>query len=109
MIEPVAGMNAFRLTLIGMLMVASGPLAADTAPPWLDATLTPESRAHLLLKAMTLDEKLALLHGPMALPLAGVPIEQSPLPAGAPWSAGFIPGVPRLALPLWWKQMRVWE
>ncbi len=40
-----------------------------------------------------------MLHGPMALPLAGVPIEQSPLPAGATWSAGFIPGVPRLALP----------
>ena len=92
-------MNRFRLMALCVLLVAPGLLTAGTAQPWLDATRTPESRALLVLKAMTLDEKLAMLHGPMALPLAGVPIELSPLPAGARWSAGFIPGVPRLALP----------
>jgi beta-glucosidase len=92
-------MNRFPLTLLCLLTLASQAPAAGGAQPWLDATRTPESRARLLLNAMTLEEKLAMLHGPMALPLAGVPIEQSPLPAGATWSAGFIPGVPRLALP----------
>jgi beta-glucosidase len=99
MIEPAPRLHSFRLMILGVLLVAEGAVAASPAQPWLDATRTPESRALLVLKAMTLEEKLALLHGPMALPLAGVPIEQSPLPPGAPWSAGFVPGVPRLALP----------
>ena len=91
--------QGFRPTMLCLLMVAPAALAAGPASPWLDATRTPEARALLVLKAMTLEEKLALLHGPMALPLAGVPIDQSPRPAGAPWSAGFIPGIPRLGVP----------
>jgi len=30
---------------------------------WMDPSLTPEQRAELLLAAMTLDEKIALVHG----------------------------------------------
>lgn len=31
--------------------------------PWMDASLSPERRAELLIAAMTLDEKIALMHG----------------------------------------------
>ena len=92
-------MNGFRQSLVCVLLVSPGLLSAQTSRPWLDAARTPQARALLVLKAMTLDEKLAMVHGPMALPLAGVPIDQSPLPAGAPWSAGFIPGIARLGIP----------
>ncbi len=51
-----------------LLAAIALPLAAQTAErPWLDAKLSPEARADLLLKSMTLDEKIALLHGPMAV------------------------------------------
>ena len=32
--------------------------------PWSDVSKTPDERAHTLVSAMTIDEKLAMLHGP---------------------------------------------
>lgn len=55
-----------------------------------------DERAQQLLSALTLDEKLALLHGPMALPLFG---PNAHLPPDAIPAAGYIPGVPRLGIP----------
>ena len=68
--------------------------APVTARPWMDKRLTPDRRADLLIAAMTLDEKIALLHGPMAMPFGPFI-----LPEGAVGSAGFIPGNARLGIP----------
>ncbi len=46
-----------------------------------------------LVAAMTLPEKLAMLHGPYAEDV------DHPKPAGAIGSAGYVPGVPRLGIP----------
>ena len=46
-----------------------------------------------LLAAMTLPEKLGMLHGPYAA------FPDRPKPAGAIGSAGYVPGVPRLGIP----------
>ncbi|MHA6720432.1 glycoside hydrolase family 3 C-terminal domain-containing protein [Sphingomonas sp. RS6] len=87
--------------LAGSAMVAGQPLAAQEAGatqtnrPWMDTRLSPDRRAALLLAAMTLDEKIALLHGPMALALG----PQMPLPKGAVGSAGYIAGNERLGIP----------
>jgi beta-glucosidase len=62
--------------------------------PWRDTTKTPDARAHLLSQALTLDEKISLLHGIFALPVFG-----APLPADAIGSGGYVPGVPRLGIP----------
>jgi beta-glucosidase len=74
------------------------PVAAlpDTvaARPWLDKAQTPDKRAELLLQAMTLEEKVRILHGPMGRARFG-----SPKPEGALGSAGYVPGVPRLGIP----------
>jgi beta-glucosidase len=85
------------------------PSPAPLARPWLDRDLSPEVRAHAAVAAMTLDEKLRLVFGysDQALTeLAKVPEDVvSPelktyvtthLVKG---SAGFVPGVPRLAIP----------
>lgn len=69
--------------------------AAAPARPWMDTKLSPEKRADLLLAAMTLDEKIAMLHGPMAMPFG----PRFPMPKGAIGSAGFIPGNDRLGIP----------
>ncbi len=68
--------------------------AAAKKRPWMDKTLPAERRADLLLAQMTLDEKVAMLHGPMALPFG-----DWKMPEGAVGSAGFIPGNARLGIP----------
>lgn len=75
---------------------AQAPEAEEThsAWPWMDDSLAPERRAELLLAEMTFDEKIALLHGPMAMPFG--PFK---LPEGAIGSAGYIPGNERLGIP----------
>ena len=92
------GLKLAAALLCGMSAVATAPLVAQSdsaaARPWMDTRLAPEKRAELILAQMTFDEKVAMLHGPMAMPLFG-----NKLPDGAVGSAGFIPGNARLGIP----------
>ncbi len=47
----------------GIVAGASALAAQDTNRPWMNPKLSPEERAGLVLKQLTLDEKIALLHG----------------------------------------------
>lgn len=67
---------------------------AVTAHPWDNTSLSPEQRAALLNRELTLDERISMVHGPMALP-----INNTQLPPEAILAAGYIPGVPRLGIP----------
>jgi beta-glucosidase len=63
--------------------------------PWLDSSLSPDTRADLVLKELTLDEKITLIHGQG---LAGM----TPLGPQRVYSnggVGFTMGVPRLGIP----------
>jgi len=86
------------LLLAGVAAMAAPPVRAQSAMPaarpWMNAQLDPDQRTKLLLSQMTFDEKVALLHGAMAMPFG--PFK---LPAGAIGSAGFIPGIERLGIP----------
>ena len=66
--------------------------------PWMDKTLPPDRRADLVLQEMTLDEKIALLHG------NGMPGWPRAVPNANPYlgngGAGFVLGVPRLGIPI---------
>lgn len=55
--------------------------------PWMDASLSADQRAQMVLAAMTLDEKIQLVHG------YGI---ATPASNGG---AGYVPGIPRLGLP----------
>ena len=61
----------------------------------MDKTLTPDQRAELVLKEMTLDEKIQLVHG------SGMPGFGSTDPAAvrSNGGGGFVPGIERLGLP----------
>ena len=65
---------------------------------WMDKTLPPDRRADLVLQEMTLDEKIALLHG------NGMPGWPRVVPSANPslgnGGAGFVLGVPRLGIPI---------
>jgi len=84
-----------------LLALCVGATHAQNTPqapgpkPWQDRTLSPDQRASLLDKELTLDERLGLLHGPMAIPF----FPGMKLPEGAIGSAGYIAGVPRLGIP----------
>jgi beta-glucosidase len=64
--------------------------AADTRP-WMNAGLSPDQRAELVLQAMTQDEKFRLLRTEYG--------DRHPRPAGALGSAGYQPAITRLGLP----------
>jgi len=61
----------------------------------MNAGLSPDERADLVLKEMTLDEKVALLHG------VGMPTDEPVTPENAPSNrgVGYAVGVPRLGIP----------
>jgi beta-glucosidase len=65
--------------------------------PWMDKSLSPDQRAELVLKEMTLDEKIQLLHG-NGMP--GWPGEPRPNHLLSNGGAGFVLGIPRLGLPM---------
>lgn len=85
------------VAVLWILFAAPAAQAQPKLPsdrPWMNTTLGPDERAALLEQALTLAEKLALLHSNVGAAFRG-----EPLPAGALGSAGFVPGVPRLGVP----------
>ena len=93
-----------HLTLVAAL-AAAFPLfatvahAADApaAQPWMDRSLSADQRARLAVKAMTREEKLRWVFGYFG---TAFPPKGTTPPKGAlPFSAGFVPGNPRLGLP----------
>jgi beta-glucosidase len=64
---------------------------------WMDASLSPDERADLVLKEMTLDEKMNLVHGNGMPGWPGKPRPNAYLGNGG---AGFVLGVARLGIPM---------
>jgi len=91
----VARLTGFCAGTLGLL--AAIPFSiAQTAKPWMDTSLRPEARAEMVLQQMTLDEKLALLHGNG---MAHASQWQMPLTHLANGGAGYTEGVERLGIP----------
>ena len=65
------------------------------APATAQAPVSPDARARATLAQMSLDEKLSMVHGIMAIPLG----PKVTIPSDAVPGAGYIPGVPRLGIP----------
>lgn len=63
--------------------------------PWSNASLTPDQRADMVLKEMTLAEKIQLVHGIGWGPLR----EGAPTPPDNNGGAGEVLGIPRLGIP----------
>jgi beta-glucosidase len=98
-------LRASRTTLSIFLTVASLASALFSAAqsaseksasqPWTNASLSPDQRASLVLKQMTLDEKISLLHG-TGMPGLG---PMSALAVHSNGGAGYVVGVARLGIP----------
>ena len=84
---------------LSFLLSALPALAQETTKhPWSDKSLSPDVRADLVLKEMTLDEKIDLLHG------NGMPGWPEPKPRANFYlgnnGAGFVVGLARLGIPI---------
>jgi beta-glucosidase len=94
---------AFSVALAAALLAGSGAFAQIPGPsspkhyPWSDKTLSPDQRADLVLKELTLDEKIQMLHGLGWQTIFAQP-ESGP-GTRAISTLGFISGVPRLGIP----------
>ena len=87
----------FKRKLLWLAVLASGALSATCtqavfadALPWMDASKSPSERADLLVGAMTLDQKIAQLHG------QGGTVPEVP-ECGS--SIRKVPGIPALQIP----------
>jgi beta-glucosidase len=85
-----SGCLALFAALLFVLPAAAPPAVAAPAQsrgrrPWMNRSLSAEQRANLLIRAMTLDDKIALLHGVTPYPVKGY--------------AGYVPPNPRLGIP----------
>ncbi|HXI47096.1 MAG TPA: beta-glucosidase [Steroidobacteraceae bacterium] len=63
--------------------------------PWMNPSLAPDLRADMVLKQLTLDEKIQLVHGIGWGPL----VPGSPVPPDNNGGAGEVLGIPRLGIP----------
>jgi beta-glucosidase len=84
------------IAALALISAASIAAAQNNDRPWMNPTLSPEERACLVLKQLTLDEKLALLHGNG---MAHAPQWQMPLSNLTNGGAGYVEGVKRLGIP----------
>jgi beta-glucosidase len=82
-----------RMTL-AMAAMGAAATSAQASEAWRDASLTPDARAEAIVRAMTLDEKIQLLHGKLGFAYGG-----QPAPDGAHRGAGYIAALPQVGVP----------
>jgi beta-glucosidase len=82
-----------RKFLLTTFVLAATAVGAQPQP-WLNAKLSPDRRAQLVLAQLTRDEKLELVRGYFAVPFGGKPRR-----AGSVGGAGYVPGIARLGFP----------
>ena len=68
---------------------------SETSHPWMNTSLSPDERASAVVKEMTIDEKIQMLHGTGLVGLSPM----SPLAIHSNGGAGYVPGIPRLGIP----------
>ncbi len=79
-----------------LLAAACSVMAQNATQPWMNSSLSPEERAELVLKQMTLEEKVALLHGNG---MQHASQWQMPLTHLSNGGAGYVEGIKRLGIP----------
>ena len=97
-LPPLAAVALFAASsaLPAQHVAHNGQLKQEPANfPWMNKSLSPDQRANLVLKEMTLDEKISLLHG-NGMPGWGKPEPNAYLGNGG---AGFVLGIERLGIP----------
>ncbi len=77
--------GAVFMLLAALLFVVVAPVRSSAREPWMNKSLSAGQRADLLIRAMTLDEKITMVHGVHPIPVKGY--------------VGYVPANPRLHIP----------
>src|SRR6202167_4677186 len=91
--NPLAGGTLLVLFLLPLSAQVSSEHSQPM--PWMNSSLSPDERAAMVVKELTLDEKISLLHGTGMKDLSPI----SPLAIGSNGGAGYVVGIPRLGIP----------
>jgi beta-glucosidase len=88
------------LAALVLACITHTPAHAETKPdtskmPWMNKALSPDERADLVLKELTLDEKISMVHGVGW----GVLRKGAPVDPHSNFAAGYMPGIERLGIP----------
>ncbi len=86
--------------MVALLLALAAPVFSQSSKdhasfPWMNSSLSPDDRASMVLKEMTLDEKISLIHGTGMRGLGPV----SPLAVKSNGGAGYVASVARLGIP----------
>jgi len=96
LLAAIAALSLIIAPIFGRLHSRSQEVEQKQNRPWTDTRLSADERADLVLKEMTLDEKIDLVHG-NGMPGWGKPRPNAHLGNGG---AGFVLGVARLGIPI---------
>ncbi len=89
-------LNRFvTFSIIVLSFALSSSSQSGKIHPWSNASLSPDERAAMVVKELTLDEKISLLHG---TGMRGLSL-MSPLAISSNGGAGYVVGIPRLGIP----------
>ena len=83
------------LGILASLLPLAAAQSSVKSHPWMNTSLSPDERASMVVKEMTLDEKISMLHG-TGMPGLG-PV--SPLAVYSNGGAGYVVEIPRLGIP----------
>src|SRR5215831_15054973 len=85
----------FVVLILNLLLSFAAAQSMGKSHPWMNPSLSPDERAAMVVKEMTLDEKIQLLHG---TGMAGLS-PMSPLAVHSNGGAGYVVEIPRLGIP----------
>ena len=86
---------SLSFALIALLLSPAAAQSGGKSHPWLNPNLSPDERASMVVRQMTLDEKIQLLHGTGMEGLSPM----SPLAVHSNGGAGYVPEIQRLGIP----------
>ncbi|QUD90750.1 glycoside hydrolase family 3 C-terminal domain-containing protein [Phenylobacterium montanum] len=101
--------NPLLAAAVGLVVMALSfgrACAESPAPPWLEPSLSADARADAAVAAMTQAEKLQLVFGFFSTDASWMTSDVKHFvrpKEGLPYSAGYVPGIPRLGIPAQWE------
>ena len=78
-----------------LLTIPAAAQSGESSHPWMNSSLSPDERASMVVKEMTVDEKIQMLHGTGMVGLSPM----SPLAVRSNGGAGYVVEIPRLGIP----------
>jgi beta-glucosidase len=86
---------SLSFVLLNLLLSFAVAQSGEKTHPWSNVSLSPDERASMVVKEMTVDEKISMLHGTGMVGLSPM----SPLAIHSNGGAGYVPAIPRLGIP----------